>query len=194
MPWTDLVQKPAMGSINSGLTSPSNAFLTELFGKPRKSFTSDCQPIENTEYAKFIATVQIGNFRATGNKAFLDLVAQGFAEMYSKEPSLWNAMGSAGCLCCRLVRGSQTSISDHSWGTAIDFTISGQLDTRGDNLTQKGLARVYDFLYPKGIFWGAGFSTTEDAMHFALSKEKALEMALAGIWGANVKLRAQMID
>ncbi|NPT47993.1 hypothetical protein GNZ12_43250 [Paraburkholderia sp. 1N] len=34
---------------------------------------------------------------------------------------------------------STTKNSNHSWGTAVDLTIAGVLDTRGDNKVQVGL-------------------------------------------------------
>jgi D-alanyl-D-alanine dipeptidase len=45
-------------------------------------------------------------------------------------------------LCARFVRGSTTTISNHSWGTAIDLTLDGVLDRRGDGRVQVGLTRI----------------------------------------------------
>ena len=78
-------------------------------------------------------------------------------------------------LCARYVRGSQTNISNHSWGTAIDLTIEGQLDPRGNNQVQFGLQLIAPIFNAQGWFWGAGF-TTEDGMHFEAGQ------ALAGGW------------
>ena len=68
-------------------------------------------------------------------------------------------------LCARYVRGSTRNISNHSWGTAIDLTIAGILDPRGDNQIQFGLHLISGAFNSNGWYWGAGF-TTEDAQHF----------------------------
>jgi D-alanyl-D-alanine dipeptidase len=67
--------------------------------------------------------------------------------------------------CARYVRGSTRNISNHSWGTAIDLTIAGILDPRGDNQIQFGLHLISGAFNSNGWYWGAGF-TTEDAQHF----------------------------
>jgi hypothetical protein len=79
-------------------------------------------------------------------------------------------LGTAGMLCARLVRGSTHSISNHSWGTAIDLTLNGVLDRRGDRMVQRGLAEIAPVFNEHGWFWGAGFGT-EDAMHFEAGDE-----------------------
>jgi hypothetical protein len=73
-------------------------------------------------------------------------------------------------LCARFVRGSTTAISNHAWGTAIDLTLDGVLDRRGDGRVQVGLTRIAPIFNRHSWFWGAGFRT-EDAMHFEGSDE-----------------------
>jgi D-alanyl-D-alanine dipeptidase len=51
------------------------------------------------------------------------------ADIAKEQPAVYAGLGSAGMLCCRLVRGSTTAISNHSWGTAIDLTLNGVLDS-----------------------------------------------------------------
>jgi hypothetical protein len=83
---------------------------------------------------------------------------------------LLDSLSSAGMLCCRAVRGSTTNWSNHSWGSAIDLKIDGQLDAMGDGYTQLGLLMCSKFFNAQGWYWGAGFSR-EDAMHFEASEE-----------------------
>ena len=73
-------------------------------------------------------------------------------------------------LCCRRVRGTQKSLSNHGLGLALDITIGGKLDARGDGMVQKGLLDLYSILKLHGLFWGAGFGT-EDSMHFEVSAQ-----------------------
>ena len=75
----------------------------------------------------------------------------------------------------RLVRPSKknpnpTSISNHSWGTAVDIQIAGILDARGDNNIQKGLALIAPYFNKYKWYWGMAFKT-EDSMHFECSRE-----------------------
>lgn len=79
-------------------------------------------------------------------------------------------------LCCRLVRGSRQTASNHSWGVAIDLKIDGELDRPGDGFVQSGLLRAYRFFHEEGWYWGAGFRR-EDAMHFELAEATFLRLA-----------------
>jgi len=98
-----------------------------------------------------------------------------------KNKDVYEAVGTAGMLCCRLVRGSRRSVSNHSWGTAVDLTfphyLTGEnvVDPRGDGLVQRGCLDVYWAFHAEGWYWGAGFSR-EDAMHFELADETVRKM------------------
>jgi hypothetical protein len=104
------------------------------------------------------------------------------AEIQQQEPEVYNALGTAGMQCARFVRNSTTTISNHSWGTAIDLTLQGRLDVRGDNRVQLGLAKIAPIFNRHGWFWGAGFRT-EDGMHFEVSDEKIRAWHAAGMFG-----------
>jgi D-alanyl-D-alanine carboxypeptidase len=62
-----------------------------------------------------------------------------------------------------------TAISNHSWGTAIDLTLEGILDTYGDGRVQVGLTLIAPIFNRRGWYWGAAFRK-EDGMHFEASK------------------------
>jgi D-alanyl-D-alanine dipeptidase len=87
------------------------------------------------------------------------------ASIASNQRLVYRVLGTAGMLCARYVRGSTRNISNHSWGTAIDLTIAGILDPRGDNQIQFGLHLISGVFNSNGWYWGAGFPT-EDAQHF----------------------------
>ncbi len=95
--------------------------------------------------------------------------------------------GQCRMLCVRYVRGSKTSISNHSWGCAIDFTLEGKLDTRGDEKAQKGLIRMHPIFNRHDFFWGAAFKT-EDAMHFEISRQQMLKWNEEGVFGKPIPL------
>ncbi len=86
-------------------------------------------------------------------------------EIAAQQRLVYRVLGTAGMLCARNVRGSTTSISNHSWGTAIDLTVDGELDARGDNNVQFGLELIAPMFNAAGWFWGVDFRT-EDAQHF----------------------------
>ncbi len=92
------------------------------------------------------------------------------ADVKTEHPEIHALLGHVGMLCCRFVRGSRSAISNHSWGTAIDLTIDGILDRRGDNRAQRGLLAIHPVFNRHGFYWGAAFPT-EDAMHFEASDQ-----------------------
>lgn len=162
---TRLVPLPAASSFNVGLRSASPELLEEVFGAPRESYAKHCQPLTHAGLRRRVQTAPVGHFRATGlDVALLSLQAI-MVEIEQKEPRVYDALGSAGMLCCRWVRGSSSVVSNHSWGTAIDLTLGSELDARGNGLVQFGLTLIAPIFNRHGWFWGAGFPT-EDAMHF----------------------------
>lgn len=72
---------------------------------------------------------------------------------------------------------SATAISNHSWGTAIDLTLDGVLDTYGDDKVHYGLTLASIF-NRHGWFCGAAFRT-EDAMHFGATRHEGSRCQLA---------------
>ena len=162
---------PVPKGINAGLSGCGNKLMLSLLGNPRNSYAADCRPVTNAALSRRIVTENVGPFRVTGfDLAVADLHAI-FAEIKVTDPMAYAMLGTAGMLCCRLVRGSKASISNHSWGTAIDLTINRVLDERGDDKVQVALTQIAPVFHKYGWFWGAGFST-EDAMHFEVSAER----------------------
>lgn len=167
----DLIPVPSRDSINTGLSPASPRTLARLLGEPRKVLTSDCAPITNRALASRMATaVNVGPFKVTGERLAVESLRAVLDDVLSHDQELYDSLGSAGMLCCRLVRGSHTIPSNHSWGTAIDIKIAGRLDPRGDAMVQRGLLKLYSYFHRHGWWWGAEFRT-EDAMHFELAEE-----------------------
>lgn len=183
MPITDLIPIPA--GINAGLNGARQLTMTTLMGTPRGNFTKDCQPVTNPTLRALITTANVGPFTVTGLKPALDSLREVLAEIQQQQPQVFSGISNAGMLCARLIRGSASSISNHSWGTAIDITLNGVLDTRGDDRTQVGLAQIAPIFNRHGWYWGAGFPT-EDAMHFELSEQRIRELHAEGIFGTTV--------
>lgn len=176
---TDLIRIP--DNINPGLNAARQVTMKTLLGNPRGSFTRDCMPITNPNLRALVTTADVGPFRVTGLAPAVDSLRQVLNDIHQQEREVFAGLGSAGMLCARLVRGSAVSISNHSWGTAIDLTLNGILDAPGNGRTQQGLAAIAPIFNRHGWYWGAGFPR-EDAMHFELSDQKIRELHAAGVF------------
>ena len=154
--------------INPGLDGTRNSHMIPLLGNPRGNYNDDCQPVTNTKLKARMKTASVGPFRVTGYDLAVASLKDVMTDIKQEQPVVHAALDTAGMLCCRFVRGSNTSISNHSWGTAIDLTINGVLDKRGNDKTQFGLTLIAPIFNRHKWYWGAGFPT-EDAMHFEVS-------------------------
>lgn len=158
-------------NFNHGVSPARQSTMLKVFGEPRQTFNQDCQPVTNPTLKQLIiSSIDVGPFSVTGLRPAVESLQRIMQDVKSDNVLLYNALGTAGMLCCRYVRGSTSSISNHSWGTAIDIKINGKLDPRGDNEVQYGLTLLATYFNRHGWFWGAGFRT-EDGMHFEVSDE-----------------------
>lgn len=177
---TDLIEIPSR--INEGLLSAKQTTMLSILGAPRGDYDDVCREVTNRRLRDLVATLDVGPFRARGLVPALEGLRLVFADVEREESVVYRALGTAGMLCARFVRGSTTAISNHSWGTAIDLTLAGTLDRRGDNLVQAGLAQIAPIFNRHGWFWGAGFGT-EDAMHFEASDALIRQWQAEGRFG-----------
>lgn len=165
---TALVPVPA--NINVGLNGTGNRLMLATLGNPRSTYDQECRPVTLQALKNRMVTESVGPFRVTGlDKAVASLRAV-MTDIKAEQPDVFAALGTAGMMCCRHVRGSATAISNHSWGTAIDLTVDGVLDKRGNDKVQFGLTLIAPIFNRHKWYWGAGFPT-EDAMHFEVSKQ-----------------------
>lgn len=141
-----------------------------LLGNPRHTYSHSCQPVTNRLLKPLIVVDNVGPFRVQGLRPAIESLKDVMAAIREQEPDIFQVIGTAGMLCARLVTDSEVSISNHSWGTAIDITIDGVLDVRGNRKAQKGLRLIAPIFNAHGWFWGAAFPT-EDSMHFEVSDE-----------------------
>lgn len=163
--YTDHVPLPKKGSVNVGIRPASNQAIIAQLGQPRDSYSQQCQPPTNAALKRMVVTGDVGPFRATGLRpAVLSLTAI-FAEVRKTHPDLHAKLGTAGMMCCRYVRGSTRSISNHAWGTAIDMKIDGILVPRKAHHANLGLQLLASIFNKHGWYWGAAFSTP-DPHHF----------------------------
>ena len=166
--FTTLLPRPERTTLNKGLTAASNRILLAKYGSPRENFSQQDQPITNAKLKAMMTTESVGPFRAYGLRPAVASLRDVMSDVQRAMPDLYSSLSSAGMTVVRNVRGSSTSISNHSWGTAIDLKINGKLDVRGDNKVYHGLTLLAPFFNARGWYWGAAFRT-EDAMHFECS-------------------------
>lgn len=177
---TDLIEIP--NNINQGLNAARQITMISLLGNPRGgNYDQTCRPITNSQLKKLVVTKDVGPFRVTGLSPAVDSLEEVLKDIHDEQREVFGALGTAGMLCARFVRGSRVSISNHSWGTAIDLNLNGLLDNPGNGKTQRGLALIAPIFNRHGWYWGAAFPR-EDAMHFELSDQKIRELHAAKVF------------
>lgn len=155
---------------NQGITQPRNKTMLALLGRPREDLGTDCRGITNPKLKGLVETRQIGPIKATMLKPALDSLERIVAKLQADEPDIAAKLGTAGALCVRLIRGSNSSVSNHSFGTAIDITLQGELDPFADGTMQIGLVILAEHFNEEGWYWGGGYNR-EDGMHFEVGEE-----------------------
>jgi hypothetical protein len=156
---------------NDSLRPARQSTMLELWGAPAEHLSNHCQAVTNPVLkTQLTYGVNMGPFRVSGHIKAIHSLKSILDEVKREEPDLYHRLGTAGMLCCRAVRGSDRTWSNHSWGTAIDITIDGQLDTYGDGYCQHGLLSLARFFNQEGWYWGAEFQR-EDSMHFEAGEQ-----------------------
>ncbi|TDK46878.1 M15 family peptidase [Antarcticimicrobium luteum] len=167
-------------NVNSGMSVLTSSYLVEKLGRPREDLSDNCQSITNERLADQLVLEEVGPIRVKMLKPAAESLRTVFEKIRRADPDLYAKINTSGSLCTRLVRGSSTSISNHSYGMALDLNIDGHLDNLADGKTQLGLTILADFFRAEGWVWGAGFGR-EDSMHFEVSREMLDEWLEAGL-------------
>lgn len=175
--------------INGALRAIGNDAMEALIGHPRGNYGEDCQPATDDAFKAMLETADFGPFRATGIRPAVASLMAVMTDIQKEKPEIHPRIGTAGMLCCRLVRTSKTVVSMHSWGVAIDLTIDGRLDTYGDERVQRGLLEIAPIFQRHGFYWGAAFGR-EDSMHFEASDQLVRDWGKNGLLGEVAKAQA----
>lgn len=171
-PTEDLTEQMILAKtrFNKGITQPRNRTMLAILGNPRESYNTECQGVTNPRLKELLETRQIGPIKVTMLRPALDSLERVMNRLKASDPDIYAKVGTAGALCVRFIRGSSTSISNHSWATAIDLTLEGKLDGFADGGTQFGLLILAEYFNEEGWFWGAAYNR-EDSMHFEVGEE-----------------------
>ncbi|NUB44684.1 M15 family metallopeptidase [Fertoebacter nigrum] len=157
-------------TVNGDLRPAQRNVLLRVFGAPSSNPGPVCAMPDNEALNGQMASAEHNGLRVTLLKPAAQSLEKILRDIAADNSTLRDALGSAGGLCVRLIRGSATQISNHSWGLAIDLTVDGQLDFYGDNRVQRGLAQAAPYFIRNGWYWGAGFAR-EESMHFEVSAQ-----------------------
>jgi hypothetical protein len=166
-------------NLNTGLTVPTSSWLKETFGLPAENLGDNCATMTNPRLAALLQDTQVGPVRVKMLKPAIESLGVILGKIQLADPDLYARINTSGSLCVRLVRGSASSVSAHSFGLAVDLNIDGVLDTLGDGRTQLGLTILSDFFNADGWVWGAAYGR-EDSMHFEVAKETIEKWIAAG--------------
>jgi hypothetical protein len=170
-----LVKIPSRESMNTGIDPARQSVMLNLFGRPGAVKTRNCLAthLVSPKLRRHIITSNVGPFRVTGLSPALEDLRRIFDIVEAKDPELYAYIETAGVFCCRLVRGSDTYWSNHSWGTAIDLHFGEGVDALGDGRCYQGMLDLYrtGAFHKFGWYWGAEFSR-EDSMHFEASDSR----------------------
>ncbi|MFS8980780.1 peptidoglycan-binding protein [Cupriavidus necator] len=173
---------PIPSHINRNVSAARQQTMLAVLGNPRAVYSSECQNPTAPQISELIVHEQVGCLKVRGLRPAVESLRQVLGKIEQAHPDVYSALGHAGMLCARFVRNSTTAVSNHSWGTAIDLTLDGVLDIRGDGRVQQGLVKIAPIFNDGGWFWGAGFRT-EDAMHFECSDDLVRSWAVDGKLG-----------
>lgn len=176
-----LVKISDLGVINAGLSYVDNAYMINKLGKPRSDvkgkdgkwhldFTHSYQGVSDDWFKTIVKTDSIGSFKVTGLRTAVESLKVIMNEISIQHPDVYTVLATDGMLNCRLMTGSETKISMHAWGIAIDLKLGVKQDKRGDKKALYGLSLIAPIFNKYGWCWGAGFPT-EDSMHFEVGRD-----------------------
>lgn len=185
--FSDMVPLSSLQALNAGLHSATEATMISVLGSPIMPLTIVDQPNRVSPVVKplLVTKAVTKNIRVTGIKPAVDSLQQVLDQVRQSQPDLIDVLGTAGMINVRLRKPTtgppSTEISNHAWGTAIDFNIDKQKPP-GNTGKQVplGIAILVPFFNKARWFSGISFA---DAMHFEASDELVHQWAKDGLLG-----------
>lgn len=170
--------------INKDLSSASENTMVSILGSPKLPLTTACQNSRASDLVKSLKTVdKMSNvFSLTGIKPAVESVKAVLTTIFNEEPDMESLLSTEGMMCVRFRKPTSkkksTKISNHSWGTAVDFKVQGF--NAPANTGQK-IPRFISIMLPQfhaaGWFSGIAF---HDAMHFEVAEETIRDWSKKG--------------
>ena len=167
--------------INRGLTSASEGTMISLLGSPQTPLTTDAQNERASSLVKRNLVLERMSplFRLTGLKPAVADVKAVLDQAFAAEPGLKSVLSTEGMLSVRMRKPTDgsvsTKISNHAWGTAVDFKIVG---FEAPANTRDTIPRFIAILIPlfNAVGWYSGVAF-HDSMHFEVSEERIRDWA-----------------
>lgn len=174
--------------INTGLTSAQEQTMISVLGSPLKPLTTVDQPARVSPVVKhLIADLSLGNVVVTGIKPAIDsilvILNQAFELEKATNHDLKSVLSSRDMLNVRLRKPTSgkpsEKISNHAWGTAIDFKIKGHIHPGN---TGQSIPRFIAVLLPlfNAAGWYSGIAF-HDTMHFEVANETIRKWSAEGL-------------
>jgi hypothetical protein len=162
--------------INKRLTSAQEQTMISLLGSPHMPLTTVGQNERASDLVKrnVVTERMTPLFRLTGLKLAIDDVKAVLAKAFAKEPDLESVLSTEGMLSVRMRKPTDgsisTHVSNHAWGTAVDFKIVGfEAPANTGHTVPRFIALLIPLFNDAGWFSGVGFN---DTMHFEVSEER----------------------
>ncbi len=112
---SDLVPIPPKDTMNTGLSPAKMQTMLAKLGRPG-ALTKNCSPPTAKLMKRVKSGVNVGPFKVSGLDFAVESLIQIFAEVQQQMPDVFAAVKTAGLLCVRHRRKSNTLFSNHSWG------------------------------------------------------------------------------
>lgn len=161
--------------INKGLTSATEHTMVSILGSPMMPLTRVGQNERASDLVKRLEVLTriTSKFRVNGIAPAVASLQAVLKATFAAEPGLEGVLSTEGMLSVRLRKptdgSASTAISNHAWGTAIDFALDGH-DAPGSTgaTVPRFIAALVPFFNRAGWFSGIAF---RDAMHFEVAEQ-----------------------
>ncbi len=170
--------------INGALSSATEHTMISILGSPQMPLTTDDQPSRASDVVKGLkASAKIApHISVTGIGPAVESLQEVLDAVFEKEPDLKPILGTEGMLNVRLRKPTSgkksTQISNHAWGTAIDFKIFGKkAPANTGQKVPRFIAVVIPFFNQAGWFSGIAF---HDTMHFEVAEQTIRQWSQEG--------------
>jgi hypothetical protein len=177
--YSEMIPLTSVLPINNGRSSATEHTMVSILGSPQLPLTTKDQPKRASDLVKKLKTAAkiTDHISVEGIRLAIESLQDVLEKVFNQEPALKNVLGTEGMLNVRYRKPTSgkksTQISNHSWGTAIDFKIVGKKapgNTGGK--IPKFIAVMIPFFNEAGWFSGIAF---HDTMHFEVAEETIRE-------------------
>lgn len=180
---TDMVPLASVSPFNAGISSAREETMISCLGRPHMPLTTAIQNDHVSDAVKvLLVSGKVGNVALYGIRPAVQSMIEALTAAFADHPELEPALRSDGMLCVRLRRPTSgkptTKISNHAWGTAVDFMLDGHNapGATGDNIP-RFVALLIPYLNKAGWYSGVAF---HDDMHFEAADETVRRWAGEG--------------